>query len=116
MQTVALNYCDTLELLQWKLITFIRLNASLNSNIIYKTRFVDVTEYAINFNCYQFKEAYQIKFIEPDFEQYCIRFIKVIRPVLLDFLREIHYGGHTFRVIIKYKSENYSKTFSVLDN
>lgn len=115
MRTVSLDYRDTLELLQWKLITFIRLNPSLNANIVYKTRFVDVTEPAIIFNCYEFKEGYQLRFIEPDFEKYCIEFIKVIKPVLLDFLKEVRYGGLAFTVIIKYKSENYSKTFTVFN-
>ncbi|ALL07072.1 hypothetical protein AQ505_17225 [Pedobacter sp. PACM 27299] len=112
MAARALAY--TIDLLQYKIITYIRLNSALNSNITYKTRFVDVTEHAINFNFYEFNEAYQEKFIEPDFEAYSAKFIEFIKPVFQDFIKEIHYGGYTFRVSIKFNAERFEKVFSVL--
>lgn len=114
MAARALAYTDTIDLLQYKIITYIRLNSALNSNITYKTRFVDVTEHAINFNFYEFNEAYQEKFIEPDFEAYSTKFIEFIKPVFQDFINEIHYGGYTFRVSIKFNAERFEKVFSVL--
>lgn len=115
MKTVSIDYRDTVDLLQYKIITYIRLNYALNANITYKTRFVDVTEQAINFNFYEFREAYQVKFIEPDFEGYAIRFIEFLKPVLYAFIKEVNYGGYTFRVTMRFGAEKYVKIFSILN-
>lgn len=114
MRTMSLNYRDTVELLQWKLITYIRLNQALDTNILYKTRFVSVTERVIMFNFIEFREAYKQKFIDPEFQSYCDRLNDFFRPVLLDFLKEIQYGGHTFHIVMKYKNDTWEKVFTVL--
>lgn len=109
------DYRDTVDLLQYKLINYIRLNQPLNNNIRYKTRFVNNTEQAIQFNFIEFSEAYRAKYIAPDFEGYCKKFIEFIKPLLLNFLMEIRYGGHGFRVIIRLGGNEFEKRLTVLN-
>lgn len=115
MRAVSLDYRDTLELLQWKMVTSIRLNYPLTTNIRYKTKFVNVTEGAILFNFIEFTEAYRVTFIDPDKEGYYLKFIEFIKPILHDFIKEIKYGGYTFHIILKYKGETFEKRFSILN-
>lgn len=116
MRTVSLDYRDTVDLLQWKLITFIRLNYPLTSNIIYKSKFVNVTETAVVFNFIEFSEAYRAKYIDPDIEGYQLRFIEFIKPVFYDFIKEIRYGGQGFLVRIRYKGDTLEKRFTILND
>lgn len=116
MKTVSLDYRDTLELLQWKLITYIRLNYALTSNITYKSKFVNATENAVVFNFMEFSEAYKTTFINPDIEGYQLKFIEFIKPVFYDFIKEVRYGGHGFHIILKYKGESFEKRFTVLND
>ncbi|WP_316820856.1 hypothetical protein [Pedobacter gandavensis] len=116
MRTVSLDYRETVDLLQWKLITFIRLNYALTSNIHYKGRFVNTTENAVIFNFIEFTEAYRAKYIDPDIEGYQLKFIEFIKPVFYDFIKEIRYGGHGFLIKIRYKAETFEKRFTVLND
>ena len=111
----AIEYRHTLELLQHKLIMKFRLNEKLNENIYYKSKFIDNTERGIIFNLAELSELYLLINVEPDFEKYCLSFIEFIKPVLLDFLSEVNYGGITFRTIFRYKGEKWEKVFTVLN-
>jgi hypothetical protein len=111
----SIDYRETVELLQYKLINYIRLNDRLNKNIRYKTRFVVNTDTAIHFNFIEFSEAYRVKYVDKDFEKYCVTFIDFLKPLLRGFLQEVNYGAHTFQVIIKYGAKKYDKIFTVLN-
>jgi len=116
MYTPAIEYSDVVELLQYKIITYVRLNPSLNKHVRYKTRFVENTPQAIEFNFHEFSEAYRYAHIDADFEDYCIKFIdKIVKPVLVDFIKEVRYGGYGFRVLIRYKGERFEKGLTVLN-
>lgn len=116
MYTPAIDYSDVVELLQHKIITYIRLNPSLNKHVRYKKRFIENTVEAISFNFHEFSDAYQAAHINPDFEDYCNMFIeKIVRPVLIDFVREVNYGGYGFRVRIKYQGDKFEKGFTVFN-
>ncbi|MBB5635338.1 hypothetical protein HDF26_004526 [Pedobacter cryoconitis] len=116
MQTRAIDYSDVVELLQHKIITYIRLNPSLNKHVQYKKRFVDNTLEAITFNFHEFSDPYRAAHIDPDFEDYCIKFIdKIVKPVLVDFIKEVKYGGYGFYVLIRYKGEKFEKRFTILN-
>ncbi|TCC96497.1 hypothetical protein [Pedobacter hiemivivus] len=91
-----LEYRDTVKLLQEKLVLFLRLNEKLRNNIADKHRFVNNTAEAIEFNLMQFSEAYREKFILPDMEGYCLRFIELINPVLIGFVKEIGFDAQGF--------------------
>jgi hypothetical protein len=55
-----------------------------------------VTEQDISLNLAEFKDGYQFKFIVPDFDGYCAKFVEFFIPLLTDFLKEIKYGGFSF--------------------
>jgi len=115
MIQLALDYRDTVDLLQHKLINYIRLNQPLNNNIRYKARFVINSAQGILFNFVEFSDAYKAKYISPDFEGYCKKFIEFLKPLLVDFLQEIRYGGHTFKVTIRFGGDKFEKIFTVLN-
>ena len=116
MYTPAIDYSDVVELLQQKIITYIRLNPSLNTHVRYKTRFVENTPQAITFNFHEFSEPYRDAHIDPDFKGYCIKFIdNIVKPVLVDFIREVRYGGYGFSVLIRYKGDRFEKCFTILN-
>lgn len=97
-----LEYRDTVRLLQEKLLLFIRLNEKLRNNIGNPGRFVSNSVEAIEFNFIEFSEGYRLKFIEPDFENYCMRLMELLEPVLTGFVKEIGYGAHGFRFRFRY--------------
>lgn len=90
------EYRFVTKLLEQKLLNFIRLNERLRTNIVYLARFVNVTETDIIFNLTDFNDGYKFKFIMPDFDGYCAKFIEIFIPVLQDFLKEIGYNAHGF--------------------
>lgn len=104
------EYRDTIRLLEQKLHNAVRLNERLRNNISSRDRFLEVNVSEIIVNLTEFKEAYRIRFIHPDVEGYCSKFIQVFVPVLRDFLREIHYGGYGFK--FKFKLEG--KIFEII--
>lgn len=112
----ALDYRYAIELLQQKLIVFIRLNEKMNPYVGSKVRFIDVTESTVLFNFMEFTDGYRARFIEPDFEDYCFRFLELIKPVFQDFTREIKYGGQGYRVKIRLKDQEFEKLFTILNN
>jgi len=116
MERLSVDYRETVDLLQCKLIMYIRLNASLNRHIRYKTRFVISSEKTIQFNFIEFSEAYRAKHIDGKLEDFSLSFIEFIKPVLKDFIREINYGGYHFRVVIRYNAETFEKVFSILSD
>mgnify|MGYP006951081899 CR=1 FL=1 len=69
------NYRDVVELLQQKILNFVRLNDKLRRNVVNRKSLVENTFESISFNFSEFKEAYQAKFLDPDFEKYCEGFI-----------------------------------------
>ena len=91
------NYNEVVELLQHKLLNFIRLNPRLRENIGNKGRFLENTPHAIVINLTEFSEAYRQRFIADNFDSYCQKFADLLQPVLLDFINEIHYSGYPFR-------------------
>ena len=109
------NYRDVIELLQQKLLNFIRLNYKLRKNIVNRKRFVVNTFESISFNFSEFNDSYKAKFLEPDFERYCEGFVELFRPMLLDFLKEIRFGGYAFTFEIRYEGKKFEKTISVLN-
>jgi len=109
------NYRDVVELLQQKLLNFLRLNDKLRRNVVNRKRFIENTFESISFNFSEFKEAYKAKFLDPDFEKYCEGFIELFRPLLLDFLKEIQFGGYAFTFEIRYQGRKFEKTISVLN-
>ncbi|HEY0177042.1 MAG TPA: hypothetical protein VGC08_11735, partial [Pedobacter sp.] len=70
MERLSVDYRETIDLLQCKLIMYIRLNASLNRHIRYKTRFVISSEKTIQFNFIEFSEPYRAKHIDGKLEEY----------------------------------------------
>lgn len=109
------NYRDVVDLLQQKLLNFIRLNARLRRNVVNRQRFVENTFESISFNFSEFKEPYKAKFLDPDFEKYCEGFVELFRPMLLDFIKETKFGGYAFTFEIRYQGKKYEKTISVLN-
>lgn len=100
-----LQYRDTVRLLQEKLWLFVRVNAKLRDNIRDIHRFVNNTENAIEIDLAEFSEAYQQKFISPDLQQYCLRFIELVSPVLAIFVKEIGYGAYGFKFQFRYHKQ-----------
>ena len=109
------NYRDVVDLLQEKLLNFIRLNVKLRRNVMNRKRFVENTFESISFNFSEFKDAYKAKFLDSDFDTYCEGFVELFRPLLLDFLKEIRFGGYAFRFEIRYQGKKFEKTISVLN-
>lgn len=109
-----LEYRDTVKLLQEKLVLFLRLNEKLRNNIAEKHKFVNNTVEAVEFNLMQFSEAYQRKFVLPDMEGYCQRFIELITPVLMGFVKEIGFGALTFRFRFRYGSRILERSKTIL--
>jgi len=109
------NYRDVVDLLQEKLLNFIRLNTRLRRNVVSRKRFVENTFESISFNFSEFKDAYKAKFLEADFDKYCEGFVELFRPLLLDFLKEIRFGGYAFTFEIRYQGKKFEKTISVLN-
>lgn len=116
MERLSVDYRETIDLLQCKLIMYIRTNASLNRHIRYKTRFVICSEKTIQFNFIEFSEAYRAKHIDGKLEAYSIAFIEFLKPLFKDFIREVHYGGYHFRVVVRYNAETFEKVFSILSD
>lgn len=108
------EYHFTVKLLEQKMFNFIRLNERLRENISNPVRFLQVTEQAICFNLSEFKDAYQFKFIVIDFEAYCAKFVELFTPLLLDFLKEIGYGGYSFTFRLRLGGNNFEKRKSVM--
>jgi len=108
------NYNEVVELLQHKLLNFIRLNPRLRENIGNKRRFLENTPQAIVINLIEFSEAYRQRFITDDFEGYCQKFTVLLKPVLLDFINEVHFGGYAFRCRFHFQGKIFENTVTVL--
>ncbi|AMQ00913.1 hypothetical protein AY601_4062 [Pedobacter cryoconitis] len=93
----------------------VRLNERINNNVYHKLKFIEVTEQAITFHLDELSEKYILVNVTPDLEKYALQFIEFIKPVLKDFLREINYGGTTFRIVFKHKGDKIEKVFTVLN-
>lgn len=104
------------KLLEQKLLNYIRLNERLRDNINNLSRFLQVTEKEISFNLTEFKDGYQFKFIIPDFETYCAKFIELFTPVLTDFLKEIKYSGYGFTFKLRLGGNTFEKRKSIMIN
>lgn len=104
-----LEYRDTVNLLQEKLVLFLTLNEKLRNNIAEKYHFINNTVEAIEINLMQFSEVYRRKFILPDMEVYCLRFIELITPVLLGFVKEIGFGSMSFRFRFRYGNRMFER-------
>lgn len=76
MYIPAIDYSDVVELLQQKIITYIRLNPSLNKHVRYKSRFVENKPQAIEFNFHEFSDTYQAAHIAPDLKPIAICLLK----------------------------------------
>jgi len=100
-----LQYRDTVRLLQEKLWLFVRVNPKLRDNIRDINRFITNTAGAIEIDLSEFSEAYQQKFIFPDLQQYCLRFIELVSPVLAMFVKEIGYGAYGFQFQFRYHKQ-----------
>ncbi|HMI03136.1 MAG TPA: hypothetical protein VK541_11675 [Pedobacter sp.] len=107
------EYHYVTKLLEQKLLNFIRRNERLRTNIVYLARFVNVTETDIIFNLTDFKDSYKFKFIMPDFEGYCAKFIEIFTPVLQDFLKEIGYNAHGFSFKLRMDGNDWQKNKTV---
>ncbi|TDQ06188.1 hypothetical protein [Pedobacter metabolipauper] len=90
------DYRDVVKLLEEKLHNYIRLNSRLRSHIGNRRRFLENKHDAIHINLIEFSERYRVKFIDPNFEGYCLKFMELLRPVLLDFVKEIGYNARGF--------------------
>ena len=110
------DFRDAITLLEQKLLNFIRLNTRLRENIGRRDRFLQVKDSTIHINLIEFKEAYLMRFVNPDFEKYCNNFIALLEPVLADFLKEIQYGGHGFAFHFRLQGQEYKKGKTVLMN
>ncbi|MES2456410.1 MAG: hypothetical protein V4594_12750 [Bacteroidota bacterium] len=100
-----LEYRDTVRLLQEKLWLFARVNPKLRDNIRDINRFVTNTADAIEIDLSEFSENYQQKFIQPDLDQFCLRFIDLLAPVLAFFVNEVGYGAHGFKFCFRYNQQ-----------
>ena len=109
-----LEYRDTVNLLQEKLVLFLRRNEKLRNNIAEKYHFVNNTVEAIEINLMQFSKAYRRKFILPDMESYCLRFIELIIPVLIGFVKEIGFGAMSFRFRFRYGNRMFERNKTIL--
>ena len=107
------EYHYVTKLLEQKLLNFIRRNERLRTNIVYLARFVNVTETDIIFNLTDFKDNYKFKFIMPDFDRYCAKFIEIFTPVLQDFLKEIGYNAHGFSFKLRMDGNDWAKRKTV---
>lgn len=110
------EYRFVIKLLEQKLLNFIRMNERLRENINYLSRFLSVTETEMIFNLNDFKDSYKFKFIKPDAEGYCAKFIEIFRPVLQDFLREIGYNAYGFRFKLRMDGNDWEKSMLVFVN
>lgn len=88
----------------------------LNKNIRYKARFVEATASGINFNFIEFSEADRGKYISGKFQEYYKGFIEFMRPLLLDFIKEIKYNGYPFNITILFVQERYIHILTIQDN
>lgn len=109
-----LEYCDTVKLLEQKILLFIRRNEKLRNNIRDKSRFVNNTVDALEINLMEFSEAYRQRFIALDMEAYVMRFIDLLIPVIKDFLKEIGFGAFSFRFVFRFGGKVIEKYKSVL--
>jgi hypothetical protein len=107
-------YSDVVKLLQEKMRNNIRLNPRLRKHIGSKNKFVSVDEQEILFNFMEYSEAYLQKFVLPDFEKYCLKFMESFVPLLLEFLQEIHFSGYCFSFRFIYQKKTFSKSTTVL--
>ncbi|WEK20403.1 MAG: hypothetical protein P0Y49_04530 [Candidatus Pedobacter colombiensis] len=108
-----LEYRDTLKLLEEKIILFLRLNEKLRNNIQNKSRFVSNKVEFVEFNLLEFAEGYRAKFIDPDMEKYCLRFMELLKPVLTGFVKEIGYSANSFRFRFRYGGRVFEKGMGI---
>lgn len=100
------DYRDVVKFLEEKILNFIRLNPRLRDNIRNRKRFVENKADGIYINFIEFNQGYRAKFIQPDFEVYCMKFIELLKPLLKDFTNEIgfSYCGFTFKFRLEGKT------------
>jgi len=108
------NYADVFKLLDEKMLNYIRLNPRLRDNLRSRRRFIANTETMVVFNFIEFSERYRAKFIDKDFEGYCLKFMEQFYPLLLDFLKEVQFGGHDFRFRFRYNEKVFEKGKTIL--
>lgn len=92
-------YRQAKVLLQEKLYVFFRLNRNIRVHLTDLKRFVEVSDQLVKFNLNELSQGYRFKFVDPDSEKYCTMLLDKLQPVLIDFLREVHYGGHAFKFV-----------------
>ena len=108
------DYRDVVNLLNEKILNFIRLNPKLRSHIFNRKRFVENKSDGIYFNLIEFSEAYRAKFIEPDFEGYCLKFMVLLKPLLLDFTREIGFDGNVYHYYFRLAGRTFDKGQNIM--
>jgi len=67
------------DFLNEKILNYIRLNPRLRNNIYNRKRFVENKADGIYINLIEFNEGYRAKFIQPDFEGYCLKFMELLK-------------------------------------
>lgn len=107
------EYKETTTLLEAKLLNHVRLNSRIRDNLGSYVRLLWVTEKEISVNLNEFTRSYQKKFIEKDFESYCIGFIQQLDPLLQDFLAEIQFDVHFFRFRFSFYDREFEKLIKV---
>jgi len=107
------QYEDCVLLGQELILNHIRMNARLRTNIYNRRRFVENKADGIYFNLIEFSEGYRAKFIQRDFEGYCLKFMESFRPVLGDFVKLIGYGAHAFRFVFRLEGRVFEKSITV---
>lgn len=107
------EYNDVVDLLNQKLLNYVRLNAKLRQSMFSRHRFIENTERAIVINLVELNEAYRARFIEPDFEEYCRKFVVLLKPLLLEFLAEIKFSGYTFKFKFWLNGKDYEELQSL---
>lgn len=102
-----LEYRDTVRLLQEKLWLYVRMNGKLRENIRDLNRFITSTADGIDVDLTEFSESYQQRYIQPDPEQYCLRFTDLLAPVLGVFVKEVGYGAHGFKFCFRFHQRTF---------
>lgn len=106
------DYRDVFALLDQKLLNHVRLNDYLRPNIQLRRKFIKNTMDCIEVDLHELKESYRARFVDPDFKSYCEKFIQSLKPLLLDFNKEVGFTGYMYSIRIRYK-DIFSKNINV---
>lgn len=107
------SYKDCVKLGEELILNHIRMNPRLRNNIYNRKRFVENKEDGIYFNLIEFSEAYRAKFINSDFDEYCLKFMELFKPLLGDFVSKMGYGAHAFKFVFRLDGRVFEKSITV---